>query len=155
MFLSRKELPNLTAYGMQMRNSSMAVSIDRHIHGTNVLLLTLDSCRWDSFVAAHTPTLKGLGRFEQAFSQGTYTYPSHMSIYSGILPDTREPLPLFNRFKKNLFRIGGRSTLVDSYIEFPPGTTSIIKGFESLGYNTFGCGALEWFKHPNLSSPFQ
>lgn len=80
-----------------------------------------------------------------------------MSIYSGIFPDTREPLPLLNRFKKNLFRIGARSTSmpIQSYMEFPAGTTSIIKGFESLGYATFGCGALDWFKHPNLFSPFQ
>jgi len=78
-------------------------------------------------------------------------------MYSGIFPDTRESLPLFNRFKKNLFRIGARltTTPVQSYMEFPVGTANIIRGFYDLGYSTFGCGALDWFKHPNLYSPFQ
>jgi hypothetical protein len=135
----------------------MKAALDKHIEDTSVLLITLDSCRWDTFSAANTPCFDSLGHFVRAYSQGTYTYPSHMSIYSGILPDTREPIPLLNRFKKNLFRIGSRPTPtpVQSYIEFPIGTTSIIKGFEAMGYTTFGCGALDWFKHPNLSSPFQ
>lgn len=135
----------------------MATALDKHIDGTSVLFVTLDSCRWDTFLAANTPCLDSIGNFVRAYSQGTYTYPSHMSMYSGIFPDTREPLPLLNRFKKNLFRIGARPTAtpVQSYMEFPVGTTSIIKGFEALGYSTFGCGALDWFKHPNLSSPFQ
>lgn len=135
----------------------MTDALDKHIEGTSILLVTLDSCRWDTFSVAKTPHFDSLGQFYRAYSQGTYTYPSHMSMYSGIFPDIREPLPLFNRFKKNLFRIGSRPTAipVQSYLEFPIGTTSIIEGFEALGYSTFGCGALDWFRHPNLFSPFQ
>lgn len=122
---------------------------------TNVLLITLDSCRWDTFKRANALALKSRCNFRKAYAQATYTYPAHMSIYSGILPGTREKEPYYNRFKKNLFRIGGRNSSVDSYIEFPLGTENIIAGFEQYGYRTFGCGALEWFKHPNLYKPFQ
>lgn len=122
---------------------------------TNVLLITLDSCRWDTFEIASATLLKSHCVFRKAYAQGTYTYPSHMSIFSGILPDTRDDAPYYNRFRKNLFRIAGRKATANSYIEFPEGTENIIAGFESMGYRTFGCGALEWFKHPNLSDPFQ
>ncbi len=122
---------------------------------TNILLITLDSCRWDTFNAANAQILKSKCDFRKAYSQGTYTYPSHMSMYSGIFPDVREDIPYYNRFCKNLFRIAGRRVNVDSYTEFPEGTQNIVAGFETRGYRTFGCGALEWFNHPNLSNPFQ
>lgn len=120
----------------------------------NFLLITLDSCRWDTFALAHMPNLKSVCEFRKSYTQGTYTYPSHMSMFSGQFPNVNEAEPYYNRFVKYLFFIRGGHAQVDSYIEFPTGTRDIVRGFASLGYNTFGIGAVEWFKHPNLFSPF-
>jgi len=121
----------------------------------NVVLITLDSCRWDSFTQANAQHLKSRCKFRKAFSQGTYTYPAHMSIFSGILPNSDTIEPYYNRFCKNLFRMAGRRASSASLIEFPEGTENIIKGFERRGYKTIGFAAMEWFKHPNLNGPFQ
>ena len=129
--------------------------INEYSTDTNVILITLDSCRWDSFEFASAKNLKSLCKFRKAYAQGTYTFPSHLSMYAGILPDVREQIPYYNRFCKNLFRIAGRRVNVASYTEFPEGTPNIISGFEARGYRTIGCAALEWFKNPALTDPFQ
>jgi membrane-anchored protein YejM (alkaline phosphatase superfamily) len=120
----------------------------------NFVLATLDSCRWDVFSSACMPNIKSLGIFRKAFSQGTFTYPSHLSMFSGHLPQAFDDLPYYNRFNKYLFFIRGGTAKVASYLEFPIGTPDIIQGFRRLHYKTFGFGAVEWFKHPNLSTPF-
>ena len=120
----------------------------------NVVIATLDSCRWDTFEAAFAPVLKHAGHFVPAVAQGTYTYPSHMSLYVGTLPDVRRDLPYYNRFIKSVFRINERKVEAESLFSFPAGTVDIIQGFKSLGYKTLGFGAVDWFKHPNLQTPF-
>ena len=61
----------------------------------NYLILTIDSCRWDTFVTAKMKHLKKRGLFLKAYSQGTYTLPSHKSIYQGILPSIYEEKPYY------------------------------------------------------------
>jgi membrane-anchored protein YejM (alkaline phosphatase superfamily) len=119
------------------------------------LLFTLDSCRWDVFDAARMPNLKSLCRFRKAYTQGTYTYPAHISMFSGQFPNVIENEPYYNRFNKYLFLIRGGNATINSYVEFPRGTPNILHGFGSIGYNTFGIGAVEWFRHPNLYGPFR
>lgn len=120
----------------------------------NILIITLDSCRWDSFEFAKLPVLKSFESYHKAYAQGTYTLPAHISIYSGILPNSTEELPYFNRFKKNLFRISYRQAQSSSLFNFPKESKNIIHGFKNKGYNTFGVGAMSWFKHPLLNSHF-
>jgi len=129
--------------------------LDEKFKGSeNFVLITLDSCRWDVFNVATATTLKHTCKFLKAYTQATYTYPSHLSMYSGIFPDLREEIPYYNRFKKNLFRINARNVQVDAYVSLNGDASSIISGLHRIGYDSFGCGALEWFKHPNLYSPF-
>ncbi|MEE9607727.1 MAG: sulfatase-like hydrolase/transferase, partial [Myxococcota bacterium] len=65
------------------------------LHGWNVLLVTLDTTRWDHLgcygdEAARTPALDGLARrgvlFENAVAQAPITLPSHASIMTGKYP---------------------------------------------------------------------
>lgn len=121
----------------------------------NVIIITLDSCRWDSFQRAKTVNLKQLSKFSKAYSQGTYTLPSHISIYSGILPSVREDIPLYNRFNQYLFRINVRPVNCEPYFTFPCNTKNIITGFQNKGYNTFGTGSVSWFKHEVLTKDFE
>jgi membrane-anchored protein YejM (alkaline phosphatase superfamily) len=121
----------------------------------NFFLFTLDSCRWDVFDAARMPNLKSICKFRKAYTQGTFTYPAHLSMFSGHFPNVLEDEPYYNRFNKYLFLIRGGNAVIDSYVEFPKGTPNIVDGFASIGYHTLGIGAVEWFKHPNLHSPFR
>lgn len=57
-----------------------------HSTGENFLLVTYDSCRFDSYMAAQTPVLDGFGAVRKAYSQATYTYASHASMFQGLLP---------------------------------------------------------------------
>lgn len=52
----------------------------------NYLLIILDSCRFDSFVAAQTPNLRRLGQLERRWSYASWTAPSHYNLLMGLLP---------------------------------------------------------------------
>ena len=120
----------------------------------NILLVTLDSCRWDTFRAAQTPNLDSLCLTRKAYAQATFTYAAHMAMYQGHLPSTREKINFYNRFVMPLFRIANTQAEVTSYITFPKNTRTIIHGFRSLGFYALGLGATGWFRHPDLNSPF-
>ncbi len=57
----------------------------------NYILLVLDSCRWDSFVAAQPKTLLKLGDPEPRWSYASWTAPSHYNLLMGLLPHTSPP----------------------------------------------------------------
>jgi len=50
------------------------------------LLIMFDSVRYDRFIEAHTPTLDSLGEVALAWTHGTWSRPSMVSILSGFLP---------------------------------------------------------------------
>lgn len=50
------------------------------------ILVTLDSCRWDTFVAAETPFFDALGTALPGRSHGDWTVPGHKAIFAGSLP---------------------------------------------------------------------
>jgi hypothetical protein len=52
----------------------------------NYLLIILDSCRYDSFLAAQTPNLRRLGELERRWSYASWTAPSHYNLLMGLLP---------------------------------------------------------------------
>jgi membrane-anchored protein YejM (alkaline phosphatase superfamily) len=120
----------------------------------NFLLITLDSCRWDTFNNARAPCLKSKGNFMKAYAQGTYTLPSHISMFTGIFPNTAEAVPYYNRFKKSLFRKPINDSPVDAFVVLPADSEDIISSMGKMGYETFGCGAMEWFKNTILHSKF-
>ena len=51
-----------------------------------ILLIVLDSVRYDIFLEADTPNFDSLGRAVEAYSHGTWTRPSMASMLSGYLP---------------------------------------------------------------------
>jgi len=52
------------------------------------LLIILDSVRYDRFMEAEAPELKSLGTVHKAYSHGTWTRPSVVSMLSGYLPQS-------------------------------------------------------------------
>jgi hypothetical protein len=120
----------------------------------NILIITIDSCRWDTFSKAHTPAVDSFCTIRKAYAQATFTYAAHLAIYQGHLPSTRERINYYNRFTKPLFRIANNQVNIDSFAGFPQGTRSIVHGFRNIGYYAIGFGATGWFRHPDLTLPF-
>lgn len=121
---------------------------------TNVLIVTLDSCRWDSFNNANCKNLLLRGAFYKAYANGTYTLPAHISMYNGKFPNVLENIPYYNRYSSSLFRLDD----VDdgkSYCTISKDKGDIVKGFSSMGYKTVLIAAVKLFNHPLLNSSFR
>ena len=52
------------------------------------VVITLDSCRWDSFMAAEPKTITKLGKVEKRYTYASWTAPSHYNLLTGLLPHT-------------------------------------------------------------------
>jgi len=54
----------------------------------NFIIVILDSCRFDSFVAAKPKKITKLGEVEKRYSYASWTAPSHYNLLTGLLPHT-------------------------------------------------------------------
>lgn len=140
---------------MQSRLNDGAVKQCGNTSSPNILFVTLDSCRWDSYERAAMPFLNSLCPARRAYAQATFTYAAHMAMFQGILPHVPERIPFYNRYERQLIRIANRATAVPSVVSFDSGTVNIVSGFRQRGYYTLGLGAMEWFRHPHLTEPFE
>lgn len=52
----------------------------------NLVYMVLDSCRFDSFVAARTPNFARIGEAEQRWSYASWTAPAHYAFLMGLVP---------------------------------------------------------------------
>ena len=52
----------------------------------NLVLLVLDSCRFDSFMAAKPKVMSRLGEVQRRFSYASWTSPAHYNLMLGLLP---------------------------------------------------------------------
>lgn len=112
----------------------------------SILFITLDSCRYDTFVAADTPHLKAVGELHRAMAPSHFTYGSHAAMFVGFTPgiaERREPFvnPKFGK----LFKLvgGGFPGKGTEWIALQG--RSIIDGLKQRGYRAIGSGAAGWF----------
>jgi hypothetical protein len=56
--------------------------------GRNLVVVILDSLRYDSWIAAEPTALTQLGPVERRWSYATWTAPSHYNLLMGLLPHT-------------------------------------------------------------------
>jgi hypothetical protein len=54
----------------------------------NLIIVILDSLRWDSFMAAEPKVIPRLGKVEKRFTYASWTAPSHYNLLTGLLPHT-------------------------------------------------------------------
>lgn len=125
----------------------------------NYVLITLDSCRYDSLIKASTPHLDKLGKIYSAWTPATYTLPAHISFFTGILPMVHEELPYLNRFTKQLFKmhkagasLGGEAG--DKTLHLKASKKDMIQGMRNEGFYTVGSGAANWFDKEILVKNF-
>jgi hypothetical protein len=116
------------------------------VHPTSFLFVTLDSCRYDTFASASTPTFDRIGPAHRAMAPGNYTYASHAAMFVGFTPgvyNVKEPFlnPKFGRIFKMAYPPPLHTR--DDFVALEG--TNIIEGFGRRGYETIGTGAVGWF----------
>lgn len=112
----------------------------------SVLLLTLDSCRYDTFVTARTPALDSISDLYRAQAPSHFTYASHMAMFAGFTPGVPElAAPFVNPKFARLFRLKRAGFAGHGEAGFTVTGEDIVAGFRKAGYRTVGTGAVGWF----------
>ncbi len=112
----------------------------------NVVLITPDSCRYDTAQKAHTPHLDTIAPLKKGETSGSYTYPAHQAFFLGDLPRVDEYLP----GKKQIWRSSGARKLDrDDSIALKFNEKDIITWYQSLDYNVQGFGGVGFFNTYN------
>ncbi|MGE0918654.1 methyltransferase domain-containing protein [Trichlorobacter lovleyi] len=123
----------------------------------NILLLTYDSCRYDTLKVANTPVLDSFVDIVSAQAPANFTYPSHCAFFCGILPNSSLNQPYINRFNRQLFGIsdvGETNVVKKSYLKIQS-NSNFVDGLRGAGYQTIGCGAMNWFRQETLTYCFE
>ena len=50
----------------------------------NIVVVTVDSCRFDTAQRARTPVLDGIGDLRTAETYGSFTLPAHAAIFTAV-----------------------------------------------------------------------
>jgi hypothetical protein len=69
----------------------------------NYIVVILDSCRYDTFMAAAPRTLNRLGTVERRWSYASWTAPSHFNLLMGLLPHSSPPHVYASEYYKRDF----------------------------------------------------
>ena len=126
----------------------------------NYLWIVYDSCRYDSLVEANTPNLDKHAKIYSAWAPATYTLPSHVSFFAGVLPLVHEPIPYLNRFTKQLITMkkaeqAKEGAISDKTIVLPASDQDMVYGLRKNGFYTVGSGAATWFAKDILTKSFE
>lgn len=103
----------------------------------NLILITFDSCRFDSFAAAKTPNISRLGAYDRRYSFASWTFPSHAVLLLGASPH-KSPRGVFASevYKKDFVSWGERLNIPDiSFKGFVP-KLSLPAFLKDQGYKT-------------------
>ena len=105
---------------------------------SNYILLILDSCRYDTMMAAKPKWLKRLGPIERRYTYATWTAPSHYNLLMGLLPHP-SPKHIFasTYYKEDLGRFHTRLNIPElSFSEMTPRLWLPAHLRNQLGYHT-------------------
>jgi len=112
----------------------------------SVLLVTLDSCRYDSFLAARAPEMKAIGPLHRAMAPANFTFGSHASIFVGFTPGVPDvATPFVNPKFARIFRLAGGGFPGHKAPFISLEGRNIVDGFRRKGFATLGSGAVGWF----------
>ncbi|WP_150250374.1 sulfatase-like hydrolase/transferase [Nocardiopsis deserti] len=111
----------------------------------SVILVTLDSCRYDVAASAHTPNLAKLGPLLRAESPGTYTLPAHAALFNGFLPrPVSGPLTLGGNSVDTIWRsAAARPSKRHAAVPFDGPT--LMAHYSRKGYRVVGAGGVTFF----------
>jgi len=121
-------------------------------HRESLLLITLDSCRWDTFESTPTPNIDAVGTPHRVMAPSHFTFGSHAAMFVGFTPgDGLRSEPIVNPKFGKLVRLDGGGTASSGRDRFLLRGGSIMDGFNRLGYITAGSGAVKWFDDGSLA----
>jgi hypothetical protein len=103
----------------------------------NYILLILDSCRYDSFVAARPKVMRRLGKVSRRWSYASWTAPSHYNLLMGLMPHSN-PRHIFasDYYAKDFLKFNERLGLKDlEFKSFVP-RLYLPALLQKLGYQT-------------------
>jgi hypothetical protein len=112
----------------------------------SILFITLDSCRYDTFVSSDIPNFRRVGETHRAMAPGNFTYASHAAMFVGFTPGVAEVQePLLNPKYSKIFKVAGAGYRGKNMEFMRLKGPNIIVGLRRLGYKAFGTGAVAWF----------
>lgn len=112
----------------------------------SVLMVTLDSCRYDTFASADAPNLKAVAPLHAAQAPSHFTYGSHAAMFVGFTPGVPGARRRFLDPKyARLFRLGREGFVGHGEAGFTVQGRDLIDGFQAAGYRTLGTAAMAWF----------
>lgn len=103
----------------------------------HVVFIVMDSCRYDTLLAARTPNIDRLGKVEKRFSYASWTAPSHYTFTMGLLPHANPKGVLASEVYKDEFQQWVTRTGVTgiAFKDFLP-EMSLPRVLSRLGYAT-------------------
>ncbi|WP_127754095.1 sulfatase-like hydrolase/transferase [Devosia sp. 1566] len=112
----------------------------------NVLFITLDSCRFDTFAAAQAPNLTRVAPLHCAQAPSYFTYGSHSAMFVGFTPGIAGSAQSFLDPKYGkLFKLTAGGHAGKGTEGYTLQGRNIIEGFRNAGFTTIGAGAMGWF----------
>jgi hypothetical protein len=120
----------------------------RELVGThNILLLTLDTLRYDvaqaAFARGETPNLAALlpaGGWELRHTPGSFTYAAHQAFFAGFLPTPAAPGRHARLFAARF--AGSETSTAETFVFDAP---DIVTGLAAIGYHTICVGGVGFF----------
>lgn len=108
-------------------------------------------------VSAKTPVLNSYSVIYRAEAPANFTYASHHAFFVGILPNSTQYIPYYNRFRKQLLGLTGVGEIQvhKSALKKIESTWNVIQGLANEGYQTVGAGAMNWFRQESLTQGFE
>ena len=102
------------------------------------IIITLDSLRYDSFMAAEPKIIGKLGKVEKRYTYASWTAPSHYNLLMGLLPHTSpEHVYASEYYKEDFFNYNSRLGAKDiEFAKMVPGLWLPEFLRNSLGYHT-------------------
>ena len=102
----------------------------------DVLFMTLDSCRFDTFEYAYSnnliPNLRSVGTLHKAKAPSHFTYGSHSAFWMGFTPGvTKSRKALLNPKAGKLFRMSHSGLAKSEHDSFILDGRNIVDGFEN------------------------
>jgi len=104
----------------------------------NFIIVILDSCRYDSFMAAEPQIVTKLGKPEKRYTYASWTAPSHYNLLTGLFPHTSpEQVYASEYYKEDFFNYNQRlGTMGIEFAKMVPGLWLPEFLRNSLGYST-------------------
>ncbi|MGW1727792.1 sulfatase-like hydrolase/transferase [Streptomyces sp. NPDC002306] len=120
----------------------------------SLLIVTLDSCRYDSASQAATPFLDSLADLKPALAHASFTLPAHIALFSGYFPLVDRGRNLESPSALRYLPTARRPGLLKSRGRGFSTGANMVDGLRRCRYRTVGAGGVRWFAGEQLRQGF-